>query len=218
MIPLLLEVESALDGVDRRVLFTFAEAAAACFARVHQFRGAGLPVHVLRGRNIDLLSRLRIVGKAVGLRVHAQPVPRIRRIRIRWRTRPEGGAEGEKLTNRGPGVIWVAQQEGLAVPMEPKIVEFSGPIEFFQQLIRHVGHVRVEHENDLRSATAFLADLQDHGKELVEHFLVNGAVGRIQNECVDARIGKHVHVPANDPRILLVVVTEERLAPMSHVP
>ena len=102
--------------------------------------------------------------------------------------------------------------------MEPEFVEATRKVEFLEQLARHITHVRVEHETDLRGASAFPPYLQEDRQKMVEDILVEIGVGRVEYEGVDTGRGKEVHVTPDNPRIGQFIIAENRFAPVSHVP
>ena len=218
VVPLFLEIESAPDGIDGRILLALVETSPPRLAGPREFHRPGFPVHVLRGGYIDLLGNGGIVGEAIGLRMDSEPVPSIRRVFVRRCARPESSAEGEMFSHLRHGCVRVAEEQRLAVPMEPEFVKATRKVEFLEQLARDVTHVRVEHETDLRGASALPAYLQEHRQKLVEDILVEVGVGRVEHQGVDTGRSKEVHVAPDDPRISQFIIAKKRFAPVSHVP
>ena len=118
--PLLLEVPPVVDSPGRFVDGAAVKAAAPGVALAHIGHVAVALAEILGDGDVHLFRFLRIVHIAVGLGIGRLPVPGL--LRVDHGEGPVGSAKGEELLQLGAGLGRVANDQRLALPVEPEIL------------------------------------------------------------------------------------------------
>ena len=169
---------------------------------------------VLGHRNIDLLGLVRVVGVAVGLRVGRFPMPGVRR--VDHLERPVGLAERKELLQLRAGLPWGRRSSAACLASgttDPR----SGPacrdrrrssVPSSPALVLTMKAICGVRPPSLRTCRKDLAKF--HVDVAIGH-----GVGRIEDQRVDARVGQHLGMAANDPGVVAAVVAEAAARPSS---
>ena len=215
-LPLFGKIGPAVQCRAGRIELAVVKTATAGVAVAHVRHPSVAGPQVLGHRNIDLLGLFRVVGVAIGLRVGGFPMPGVGSVdHLEW---PMGLAEREKLLQLGAGLLGIANQERLALPAEPQIRVVTGLVEVVVNLLCRLAGLGIDHEGDLRRAAALFAN---GGKDLAELHIdiaISHGIRRIEDQRIDARVGEHLGMAADDPGVVAAVVAQQRLAPVVRKP
>ena len=206
------KIMALIYGAGRGVATAGVKAAPAgiAVAHVHDFTVGD--AEVLGDGNVDLFSGFGVGVVAVDLRVGGFPVPGV--LGVHLGERPVGFAQGEKLLHLGVGHRRIADQERLFLPAKPEIGVEAGLVEVFEEFIRGLAGLGVDHKTELRRAAAFAANLRPDLADFQVNLAVGFTVGGIENDGVDAGVGEERSMPPEHPRVHRVVIAVERLAPI----
>src|SRR4051812_39928083 len=123
-------------------------------------------------------------------------------------------AEGEEFVQLRSGLGRIANEQRLSLPLKPKVFVKAGLIEIVIDFLRRLTGLRIHHEADLGSASAFLPDFAPNRTESEIDIAVSDAICGVEDHGIDTGIGEEMGMTAQHPRVARIVIAVERLAPV----
>ena len=187
------------------------ETASACLAGAHHLDATGFLMQVLTHRDVDLLGSGRILVVRVDLRIRCLPVPRI--VRVDQFEGPVGLAQREEISDPFRSLGRVAEQQGLALPMEPELRIESRPVKQFVDLLSGLSGPAIHHEGDLRHVLSEPTLPLEYLTEPHDHIFIDQRIGRVENHKIHACVREQSRVASQNPWIVAAIIAEQRFAP-----
>ena len=205
VLPLLVKVEP-LAGA----MLGWRRLAAAMKAASDVTRGVLAGAH---GHALGFVGRIMPAGH---LRREVEPRPLVLAIaEPRMTARPSPGrADGEEGLHFLAESFRRREEERLALPLKPQVTMLARLVKRLPQMLHHDVVLRIGKHGDLRHAMPFRLHLLQHHAQRLSLGVIGEPVGGIENQDVHARIGEHLHMLADHPRIIRAVVAKARLAPV----
>src|ERR1019366_9688489 len=102
-------------------------------------------------------------------------MPRVRR--VRQCEGPVRGAQREELLQLSTGLRWIANHQRFALPNEPQLAVTIWLVKFAVDFGRRFSSLGIDHERDLRSASAGFPSRTENLAEVCVNFRIRARVG-----------------------------------------